>query len=116
MGYNCDYAAIPTKSQRLAFIREYIASYAKLSGEAMDEEEETRKLMEEVDVFRGVPGFFWGIWSLIQAMISHIDFDYASYAEERLGEYWAFKAEDDGTRAASGKQIPLREEKWASSE
>ncbi|KID99392.1 Protein kinase-like domain protein, partial [Metarhizium majus ARSEF 297] len=116
VGYNCDYAAIPTKSQRLAFIREYIASYAKLSGEAMDEEEETRKLMEEVDVFRGVPGFFWGIWSLIQAMISHIDFDYASYAEERLGEYWAFKAEDDGTRAASGKQIPLREEKWASSE
>ncbi|OAA39695.1 Protein kinase-like domain protein [Metarhizium rileyi] len=116
VGYSCDYAAIPTTSQRLAFIREYISSYTKLSGETMDEEEETRKLMEEVDVFRGVPGFFWGIWSLIQATISHIDFDYASYAEERLGEYWAFKAEADGSRAALGKELPLREKKWASSE
>jgi ethanolamine kinase len=116
VGYNCDYAAIPTRPQRLAFVREYISSYAKLSGETMDEEEATGRLMEEVDVFRGVPGFFWGIWSLIQATISHIDFDYASYAEERLGEYWAFKAEDDGSRAASGKEMPLREKRWVSSE
>ncbi|KAG6012100.1 hypothetical protein E4U43_007943 [Claviceps pusilla] len=114
VGYNCDYAAIPSHPQRLAFIREYVATYAKLAGENMNEEDETQRLMDEVDVFRGVPGFFWGIWSLIQATISHIKFDYASYAEERLGEYWAYKNEADGSRAASGKELPLREKQWAS--
>ena len=71
-----------------------------------------RKLTEEVDVYRGVPGFYWGIWSMIQAVISKIDFDYASYAELRLGEYWACKAETDGSREASGKEMPLREKTW----
>lgn len=115
-GYECDHSAVPTRAQRLVFIREYIKTYAKLSGEVMDEEEETRQLMHEVDEFRGVPGFYWGIWSLIQATISHINFDYASYAEGRLGEYWAYKAEEDGSRRAAGKEMPLREKTWASRE
>ncbi|KAL5089419.1 hypothetical protein Trisim1_005697 [Trichoderma cf. simile WF8] len=115
-GYDCDYAAMPSRSQRHAFIREYIATYAKLSNNGMDLEEETDKLVREVDVFRGVPGFYWGIWALIQATISHIDFDYASYAELRLGEYWAYKAEEDGSRAAAGKEIPLREKTWSRNE
>jgi ethanolamine kinase len=50
---------------------------------------------------------------LIQAKISQIDFDYASYAEVRLGEYWAWRSETDGSRAASGKEMPLRERRWA---
>lgn len=115
-GFDCDYSAMPTRSQRHAFIHEYIKTYFKLSGNAAgaDLEEETRKLMAEVDVFRGVPGFYWGIWALIQAQISNIDFDYASYAETRLGEYWAYKAEEDGSRAKAGKEAPLREKTWAS--
>jgi ethanolamine kinase len=115
-GYDCDYSAIPTRSQRHAFIREYIAAYAKLSDAAMDVQEETDKLMREVDVFRGVPGFYWGIWALIQATISHIAFDYASYAELRLGEYWAYKAEVDGSREKKGEEKPLREKTWSRSE
>ncbi|PHH71345.1 hypothetical protein CDD80_5348 [Ophiocordyceps camponoti-rufipedis] len=114
-GYDCDYSAVPTRAHRLTFIREYIAAYAKLSGIDMDQEREVERLMHEVDAFRGVPGFFWGIWSLIQAEISHIDFDYASYAESRLGEYWAYRAEQDGSRAARGDEMPLRERTWARS-
>ncbi|KAK7422189.1 hypothetical protein QQX98_001712 [Neonectria punicea] len=115
-GYDCDYSAVPTQSQRGVFIREYVKTYFKLTGEVVDEEEEIRKLMEEVDVYRGVPGFYWGIWSLIQSVISEIDFDYASYAELRLGEYWAYKAETDGSRAAAGEEMPLREKTWWSTE
>lgn len=114
VGYDCDYAAIPRRGQRLAFVREYIETYAKLTGGSMDVEEETQKLMEEVEVFRGVPGFYWGIWSIIQSTISKIDFDYASYAELRLGEYWACRGEQDGSRVAAGKEVPLREQTWAS--
>ncbi|KAK5987647.1 Ethanolamine kinase 1 [Cladobotryum mycophilum] len=112
-GFDCDYSAIPTTSQRHAFISEYIKTYAKLSGKAMDLEEETRKLIHEVDVFRGVPGFYWGIWALIQAEISHIDFDYTSYAELKLAEWFDYKAEEDGSRKASGKEKPLRERMWS---
>ena len=66
-----------------------------------------------MDRFRGVPGFYWGIWALIQAQISLIDFDYAGYAEIRLGEYWGWKREMMGVREKTGDQMPLRERIWA---
>ena len=116
-GYDCDYSAMPSVSQRRRFIDEYVRTYIELSKEpGLDREEETRKLMEEVDIFRGVPGFYWGIWASIQATISDIDFDYANYSELRLSEYWGYKGERDGTRAANGWEMPLRERTWARSE
>jgi hypothetical protein len=54
-----------------------------------------------------------GVWALIQATISQIDFDYASYAEVRLGEYWAWRREEDGSRAQADEEMPLRERRWA---
>jgi ethanolamine kinase len=115
-GFECEHHLLPTRSERLDFIREYIQSYEYHlgSGELQDDEEaKVQRLFAEVDIFRGIPGFYWGIWALIQATISQIDFDYASYAEVRLGEYWAWREESDGTRAASGKEIPVRERRWA---
>lgn len=111
-GYECDYTAVPTTSQRRDFIREYMKTYVELSTEPLDLEAETQRLEDEVNLFRGVPGFYWGIWASIQATISDIDFDYATYSELRLGEYWAYKEEEDGRRKASGKEIPLREKTW----
>lgn len=66
--------------------------------------------MEEVDSFRGIPGLYWGIWALIQAEISQIDFDYAAYAELRLAEYFNWKSAVTG---AVGKES-LRETRWLS--
>jgi ethanolamine kinase len=115
-GFDCEHHLLPTKAQRLDFIREYVQSYFAHLGNgnpAADQEAEVRQLFAEVDVFRGIPGFYWGIWALIQATISQIDFDYASYAEVRLGEYWAWRAESDGSRVASGKEMSIREKRWA---
>jgi ethanolamine kinase len=115
-GFDCEHQLLPAKSQRLDFIREYIRSYFGHLGQdqtKVDEEAEARQLFAEVDMWRGIPGFYWGIWALIQATISQIDFDYASYAEIRLGEYWAWREESDGSRKASGKEMPLRERRWA---
>ncbi|KAH7330309.1 kinase-like domain-containing protein [Rhexocercosporidium sp. MPI-PUGE-AT-0058] len=115
-GFDCDHDLLPTKSQRLDFIREYIRSYFAHLGQSKSEEElqaETARLFAEVDVFRGIPGFYWGIWAMIQAVISQIDFDYASYAEIRLGEYWGWREESEGTRQASGKEMTVREKRWA---
>lgn len=111
-GFDCDYNVLPTRSMRRAFISEYISSYpTHFPPEAA--EEYVSHIFAEVDAFRGVPGLYWGIWALIQATISQIDFDYATYAEIRLGEYWAWRAEQDGSRARDGKEMPLREKRWA---
>jgi ethanolamine kinase len=115
-GFECDYDLLPTKSQRRRFIEEYTSQYfdripdSQSSSRQADEED---RMFDEVDRYRGIPGFYWGIWALIQAEISDIDFDYASYAEARLAEYWAWKGEMDGSRKAAGKELPLREQLWA---
>lgn len=77
-------------------------------------EEELDRLCAEVDHFRGLPGLFWGVWSLIQASISDIDFDYAWYADRRLQDYWDWKHEVTGARKAEGRELPLRERRWNS--
>lgn len=77
-------------------------------------EEELDRLCAEVDHFRGVPGLFWGVWSLIQASISDIDFDYTWYAERRLQDYWDWKHEVTGARKAEGREMPVRERRWNS--
>jgi ethanolamine kinase len=115
-GFDCDFSVLPTRQTRRNFIREYIESYFSFLSIEMSPQElelEARKLFDEVDVFRGAPGFYWGIWALIQATISQIDFDYAAYAEVRLSEYWAWREELSGERAAAGKEMPLRERRWA---
>ncbi|KAK4178849.1 kinase-like domain-containing protein [Triangularia setosa] len=122
-GFDCDFSVLPTRTQRREFIVEYIRAYfAYLDEEkpgasaGVDQKAEIEQLLTEVDHFRGVPGFYWGIWALIQATISTIDFDYASYAETRLGEYYAWKNEVTGTRQKGGEEMPLRERRWAQEE
>ena len=132
-GFECNYSVLPTRSQRNGFIQEYLGSYQHhLESKDLDTEREAQGLFDQVDAFRGVPGFYWqvhalldqttlaanaqpkrGIWALIQATISQIDFDYASYAEVRLGEYWAWRGEQSGSRARTGTERPLRERRWA---
>jgi ethanolamine kinase len=119
-GFDCDFSVLPTRAQRREFISEYIDSYfnfleKKKPGTAatVDKAAEVEQLHQEVDHYRGVPGFYWGIWALIQATISDINFDYASYAETRLGEYYAWRAEITGEREKSGQEMPLRERRWA---
>ncbi|KAK4099732.1 kinase-like protein [Parathielavia hyrcaniae] len=122
-GFDCDHGVLPTRAQRREFVAEYVGSYFAFLNKkspgavaAVDNEAEVDKLLDEVDHFRGLPGFYWGIWALIQAEISEIDFDYASYAETRLGEYYAWRAEVTGERQKAGKEMPLRERRWAQEE
>lgn len=115
-GFDCDFSVLPTKAQRSEFIRDYIQAYFGNSSNEDEHSKAAEDLFAEVDLYRGLPGFYWGIWALIQATISTIDFDYASYAETRLGEYWAWRAEQDGSRAKDGQEMPLRERRWAQEE
>lgn len=110
-GFDCDYSAMPTRKTRRAFLREYLRSFSAHQNRIY-REVELEELFDQVDRFRGVPGFYWGIWALIQAQISLIDFDYASYAEVRLGEYWAWKKTMNG-ETIEEEQPAEREKRWA---
>ena len=104
---------LPTKPIRHEFLGEYLSSYSAHSNGAASKPVSLDALEAEVDRFRGMPGLYWGIWALIQAQISLIDFDYASYAEVRLGEYSAWRSEVTGQRAKDQTEMPLRERRWA---
>ncbi|KAF2131604.1 kinase-like protein [Dothidotthia symphoricarpi CBS 119687] len=114
-GFDCDFSVLPTRHVRRAFLREYLQSFSTHQNRTY-KETELEELFDQVDRFRGVPGFYWGIWALIQAQISQINFDYASYAEVRLGEYRAWMREISGEREAAGEQMPIREKRWAQEE
>ncbi|GFH18776.1 uncharacterized protein HaLaN_15633 [Haematococcus lacustris] len=45
------------------------------------------KLCAEADLFALVSHTFWGIWALVQARYSPIDFDYLEYSAMRWREY-----------------------------
>lgn len=120
VGFACDHARVPTRSQRIDFLKSYVGSfrYHSISDEEslaidIDMHNDVVTLLDQVDLFRGIPGFYWGIWALIQATISQIDFDYASYAELRLSEYWGWKGEFDGSRQRAGRELSIRERRWA---
>ncbi|WPG99606.1 Hypothetical protein R9X50_00242400 [Acrodontium crateriforme] len=129
-GFDCDHNYVPTKSARRDFLQSYVRSfrqYSRLSPEnaedatkamtVADDDAEINKDVDEiyaqVDLFRGVPGLYWGVWALVQETISQIDFDYATFARLKLGEYFDWKAELDGTRAKEEKKLGVREAKWA---
>lgn len=63
-GFECDYAKLPTRSTRREFIRVYLASFHahRKDGLAVTDAE-VDGLMDEVDLFRGVPGFYWSVVS-----------------------------------------------------
>ena len=114
-GFECKYENLPTRETRRTFIQEYVGSYVKYANlnDAHTNEYYVRRLTQEVDQFRGIPGLYWGIWALIQAKISQIDFDYSGYAETRLAEYFAWRGEQDGSRKQEGREMSLRERRWA---
>ncbi|KAL9099507.1 MAG: hypothetical protein Q9163_005003 [Psora crenata] len=113
-GYDCDYDMLPTQIIRQLFIEEYLRSY-KIHAPVKTAESglSVEQLCHGVDKYRGMPGFCWGIQALIQDEISDVEFDWNSYAEVRLAEFWAWRREVEGTRAQAGEQMPSRERRWA---
>lgn len=54
---------------------------------ASQAEGEVEQLIREGNIFALVSHQFWGVWCLIQARYSAIDFDYMEYCSVRWNEY-----------------------------
>ncbi|XP_054246271.1 choline kinase alpha isoform X4 [Indicator indicator] len=80
----------PSKKQQLHFISSYLSAFhhgfENLSNEEKSKLEE--EVLIEVNRFALASHFFWGLWSIIQAKISSIEFGYLEYAQSRFDAYF----------------------------
>lgn len=60
-GFDCDYNMMPTRAVRRDFLAEYVKSYNQHRGilDSPFSQNTVDKLFEDVDRFRGIPGFYW---------------------------------------------------------
>ncbi|CDK24819.1 unnamed protein product [Kuraishia capsulata CBS 1993] len=89
-GFECEKSRIPEPTPQNSLLRKWSKAYLSSSGSDVSSQE-IDALIEEIALFYGMPGFYWGIWAGIQSDISLIDFDYSGYSCTRLGEYWDWK-------------------------
>lgn len=87
-GFDCDRLAIPDPSPHNPVMVAWVKGY--LSDENASQAE-VEALIKEIACYYGMPGFYWGIWAMIQSELSTIDFNYAEYSALRLEEYWIWK-------------------------
>lgn len=87
-GFDCDRSAIPEPTPENPVLVKWCKGYL---NNADASEEEINGLINEIAYYYGMPGFYWGIWSMIQSELSTIDFNYAEYSGLRLEEYWSWK-------------------------
>ncbi|KAF9425825.1 hypothetical protein BGZ76_003056 [Entomortierella beljakovae] len=97
-GFECEYQNYPSKEVQLKWFRSYLEtsksegsdSNSNNSGISENEvsEEDVENLYREVNKFALASHFYWGVWALVQAQLSDIDFDYMPYAVLRFNEYY----------------------------
>ncbi|GBC01839.1 hypothetical protein RclHR1_04350015 [Rhizophagus clarus] len=89
-GFDCDYNLYPSKKFQRQWLRHYLN---KLNPAHDATEEEISTLYREVNKFALASHFYWGLWGLIQAQLSDIDFNYMEYAVLRFTEFYKRKDE-----------------------
>ncbi|XP_071283747.1 choline kinase alpha isoform X2 [Agelaius tricolor] len=88
--FKASFLKYPSKKQQLHFLSSYLSAFhdgfENLSDEEKSELEE--EVLVEVNRFALASHFFWGLWSIIQAKISSIEFGYLEYALSRFDAYF----------------------------
>ena len=96
-GFDCQWDHFPSAEQRRRFLRFYLSSVkGKKGGVEEVQEEEVSAWEEKVTAFLVLSHLWWGIWAILQAKYSTIDFDYLSYSLLRKDGYLRMK--DDSWR------------------
>eukprot|EP00898_Chlorokybus_atmophyticus_P006272 jgi/Chlat1/6646/Chrsp49S06123 len=87
-GFDCDYTKYPSKDAQYHFFRHYLHD-----DPAQATEKELQGCYIETQVYSLASHMYWGIWAIVQARYSPIDFDYLSYSKMRWEEYYKRKEE-----------------------
>lgn len=76
---NIDYAKYPSKDLQMDWLRTYLDEYHSNGTVIEVTDRDVHKLYVETNQFVLATHIFWGIWCLIQAEHSHINFDFIEY-------------------------------------
>ncbi|XP_036433614.1 ethanolamine kinase 1 [Colossoma macropomum] len=89
-----DYSLYPERSLQLQWLRAYLEAYKEYKQQGTQvSSTEVEVLYVQVNRFALASHFFWGLWALIQAQYSTIDFDFLGYAVLRFNQYFKMKPE-----------------------
>lgn len=86
----------PTFQEREHFLEAYLKAQDRLSGKIVAQKTRTQELIDlhrESTDFVLVSHIYWGLWAVIQARNSEIEFDYCRYALQRFEHYDSWKTE-----------------------
>ena len=97
-GFDCNRDAIPEPSSTNPVMVSWCKGYL---NDAEASQDQVDGLIDEIACYYGMPGFYWGIWAMIQSELSTIDFNYAEYGKLRLEEYWLWKKQFLSLRTSS---------------
>jgi len=97
--YHCDTPhklmnAFPTEEQQGVFLKSYLDNWLRLAGKIWTPTRRARELQvlhREANDYATVSHLFWGVWGVIQARNSEIEFDYLGYSAERFKAYESLK-------------------------
>ncbi|CAB1414453.1 unnamed protein product [Pleuronectes platessa] len=89
-----DYSHYPDRAFQLQWLRSYLEAYKDHKAQGTDvTDREVEILYVQVNRFALASHFIWGLWALIQAKFSTIDFDFLGYAVLRFNQYLKMKPE-----------------------
>jgi thiamine kinase-like enzyme len=93
----------PTLAEQVRFLESYLDERDLAQGtvsSSFQRQNDIQQLLREVEGYVLASHFMWGLWGLIQANQSEIDYDFFQYATERLTSFvdgWAvWKAKATG--------------------
>uniref|UniRef100_A0A8C1LW70 ethanolamine kinase n=2 Tax=Cyprinus carpio TaxID=7962 RepID=A0A8C1LW70_CYPCA len=89
-----DYTLYPGRERQWQWLRAYLEAYKEYKSQGTQvSNTEVEVLYVQVNRFALASHFFWGLWALIQAQYSTIDFDFLGYAVLRFSQYFKMKPE-----------------------
>ena len=82
----------PSEEFQLEWIKAYLQAFNG-NDDKIPEKEQITKFYVNVNKFSLCYHMMWGLWGLVQASISKIDFDFVAFALARLNEYFRVRDE-----------------------
>eukprot|EP00045_Choanoeca_perplexa_P003791 m.33420 g.33420 ORF g.33420 m.33420 type:complete len:363 (+) comp12234_c0_seq3:138-1226(+) len=84
-----NFSAYPSLDAQTDFVTAYLAE----RFQSTPDDDTIAELLKQIQLYRGVSHLYWGVWAIIQAAYSSIDFDYLDYFTQRLAELKRLQAE-----------------------
>lgn len=84
-GFDCEWDELPSPEEQRRFLRAYLEGFQ----DGPVSEEQVEQAVVEANLFSLASHMWWGVWAILQARYSLIDFDFLDYSQLRWKQYYA---------------------------